>query len=166
MQSQRWILLISLAVMLAACAGPRVATGPVTRPVPAVAKVPVKTVAPATVSVLGTARQMLGAPYRYGGSSPSGFDCSGLVSYAYRSVGIRVPRTSSEQFRQAQRVPLQNLQPGDLLFFRLSPPKISHVAIYDRDGRFIHAPSSGKRVSYASLDNPYWRQHLVGAGRF
>jgi cell wall-associated NlpC family hydrolase len=166
MQSQRWILLISLAVMLAACAGPRVATGPVTRPVPAVAKAPVKTVAPATVSVLGTARQMLGTPYRYGGSSPSGFDCSGLVSYAYRSVGIRVPRTSSEQFRQAQRVPLQNLQPGDLLFFRLSPPKISHVAIYDRDGRFIHAPSSGKRVSYASLDNPYWRQHLVGAGRF
>jgi cell wall-associated NlpC family hydrolase len=109
---------------------------------------------------------MLGTPYRYGGAGPNGFDCSGLVSYAYRSAGIRVPRSSGEQFRQAEKVPLSKLQPGDLLFFRLNPPKISHVAIYDRNGRFIHAPSSGKRVSYASLDNPYWRKHLVGAGRF
>ncbi|SHJ39449.1 Cell wall-associated hydrolase, NlpC family [Malonomonas rubra DSM 5091] len=124
------------------------------------------TAPPKPLTVIATARRMLGTPYRYGGADPRGFDCSGLVSYAYRSVGIRVPRTSSEQFRQAEPVKAKNLKSGDLLFFRLSPPKVSHVAIYDGDGRFIHAPSSGKRVSYASLENPYWRQHLVGAGRF
>lgn len=157
----RWLLLLVSVISLLACAGPQTVSRSVEKPVPVV--VPPSTAAP---TVIGTARQMLGAPYRYGGTSPGGFDCSGLVNYAYRSAGIRIPRTSSEQFQQSNRVSLQDLQPGDLLFFRLSPPKISHVAIYDRDGRFIHAPSSGKRVSYASLDNPYWRKHLVGAGRF
>jgi cell wall-associated NlpC family hydrolase len=109
---------------------------------------------------------MLGAPYRYGGESQHGFDCSGLVVHAYRNAGIRVPRTSSEQYRQAQRIVLAELQPGDLLFFRVSPPKISHVGIYDSGSSFIHASSSGKRVEYASLEDPYWRAHLVGAGRF
>ncbi len=117
-------------------------------------------------SVVSTARDMLGVPYRYGGSSPRGFDCSGLVTYAYQQAGIQVPRTSADQYRYSRKVDMGQLQPGDLLFFRLRPPKVSHVAIYDRDGRFIHAPSSGKHVSYASLDNPYWRQHLIGAGRF
>jgi len=164
MQKLKYLLLANI-LLLAACADPQavsrsIQTAPVTlRPVP-------KQAAPVRATVVGTARQMLGAPYRYGGSSPSGFDCSGLVSYVYRSAGVRVPRTSSEQFRQSARVSLQQLQPGDLLFFRLSPPKVSHVAIYDGAGRFIHAPSSGKRVSYASLDNPYWQQHLVAAGRF
>lgn len=166
MPSVRCLLIFSVVFLLTACAGQRLASEP-----------PMTSVSPASlsakkpgellpVSVLTTAREMLGVPYRYGGASPTGFDCSGLVSYAYRSVGIRVPRTSGEQFRQARTVSLQNLQAGDLLFFRLSPPKVSHVAIYDRSGRFIHAPSSGKQVRYASLDNPYWRKHLVGAGRF
>ncbi len=117
-------------------------------------------------SVVNTARSMLGAPYRYGGTTPKGFDCSGLVSYVYRQAGIRIPRTSSDQYRQARKVSLQRLQPGDLLFFRLSPPKVSHVGIYEGSGRFIHAASSGKRVAYATLENPYWREHLIGAGRF
>ncbi len=161
----RWPLLLAL-VLLAACAGPQAATVPIKPSPPLIVSPAVKAGPPAQVTVIETAQKMLGAPYRYGGSSPSGFDCSGLVRYAYRSVGKQVPRTSSDQFLRANRVALQNLQPGDLLFFRLSPPKVSHVAIYDRNGRFIHAPSSGKRVSYASLDNPYWRKHLVGAGRF
>lgn len=161
-----WLLLFIPLALLAACAGPQVTSNHAHNPATVTVAAPSKRLAPASPSVISTARKMVGAPYRYGGSSPSGFDCSGLVSYAYRSAGIRVPRTSSEQFRQSDRVSFQNLQPGDLLFFRLSPPKVSHVAIYDRDGRFIHAPSSGQRVSYASLDNPYWRTHLVGAGRF
>lgn len=151
------VLLFSV-LLLAACAAPQQRARLET--------VPASPVVPAAVTVVDTARKMLGVPYRYGGAGPSGFDCSGLVSYAYRSVGIQVPRTSGEQFRRANRVELQDLQPGDILFFRLNPPKVSHVAIYDRDGRFIHAPSSGKQVSYASLDNPYWRQHLIAAGRF
>ena len=158
----KWGLLISLTFGLFACAGPQVAR----RPLVVSSAKPVVIVQPQQVTVIDIARSMLGVPYRYGGASPSGFDCSGLVSYAYRSIGISVPRTSGQQFRQATRVATNNLQPGDLLFFRLSPPKISHVAIYDRDGRFIHAPSSGKTVSYASLDNLYWRKHLVAAGRF
>ena len=165
MRMNRWLFLVNI-LLLAACAGPQAVSRPIDRSVPAVESPAPKKVLPTQRSVIKTARQMLGAPYRYGGTGPNGFDCSGLVSYAYRSVGIRVPRTSSEQFRQSAKVPMQQLQPGDLLFFRLSPPKVSHVAIYDRNGRFIHAPSSGKRVSYASLDNPYWSKHLVGAGRF
>lgn len=164
MRKTTLLLILFSGLFLAACAGPKaVPSSPKQKPatLPALQQNTL-----VQQGVVKTARNMLGAPYRYGGASPNGFDCSGLVSYAYRSVGIRVPRTSSEQFRQAEKVSIAQLRPGDLLFFRLSPPKISHVAIYDRDGRFIHAPSSGKRVSYASLDNPYWRKHLVGAGRF
>lgn len=112
------------------------------------------------------AYSQLGAPYRYGGASPTGFDCSGLVQYAYDAAGIRVPRTTGQQLQHARPVALSNLRPGDLVFFRFARgDKTSHVGIYAGDGRFIHAPSSGKRVSYARLDNPYWRRHIVAAGR-
>jgi len=127
--------------------------------------VPLKTPSPAT-AIVTTARDMLGVPYRYGGSSPNGFDCSGLAVYVYRQAGIFIPRSSVDQYRHARKVPLNRLMPGDLLFFRLSPPKISHVAIYNGDGRFIHATSTGKYVSFASLDDPYWKEHLIAAGRF
>lgn len=115
---------------------------------------------------LDIAAGMLGAPYRYGGASPHGFDCSGLVYYAYRKAGIPVPRSTSAQLNYARPVPPSRLRPGDLLFFRLTSRPVSHVGIYAGDGRFIHAPSRGKRVSYASLDNPYWQQRIVAAGRF
>ena len=168
MHSFRLTILLLSAVFLSACAGSPAVRQVASEP-PAVRLLPpVKNLAAEQpeVSVVNIARDMLGTPYRYGGSSPQGFDCSGLVSYAYRQAGIQVPRTSVGQYRDSLKVPLHNLQPGDLLFFRLQPPKVSHVGIYDRDGRFIHAPSSGKSVSYASLDNPYWREHLIGAGRF
>lgn len=108
---------------------------------------------------------MVGTPYRYGGAGPRGFDCSGLVYYSYRKAGIAVPRTTGEQYRQSRRVKLSRLQPGDLIFFRISRDKLSHVGIYAGSGRFIHAPSGGKRVAYASLDNPYWEARVIGAGR-
>ena len=114
---------------------------------------------------LTIARGMLGMPYRYGGASPDGFDCSGLVYYSYRKAGIHAPRTTTEQYRQSRRVQVSRLQPGDLLFFTISQDKLSHVGIYAGNGRFIHAPSSGKAVSYASIQNPYWRGRLIGAGR-
>lgn len=107
---------------------------------------------------------MSGKPYRYGGSSPSGFDCSGLVHFAHRSAGVSVPRTAQLQFRQARRVSPTELQPGDLVFFRIAG-KVSHVGLYTGDGRFVHAPSSGKRVEVTTLDHPYWRRQLVAAGR-
>ena len=109
---------------------------------------------------------MLGVPYRYGGVDPSGFDCSGLMQYAFNQAGVKLPRTSRDIFRISQLISPKELQPGDLVFFAISSNKVSHVGIYADHNRFIHAPSSGKGVSYASLDNSYWRQRLVAVGRF
>jgi cell wall-associated NlpC family hydrolase len=107
---------------------------------------------------------MIGTPYRYGGRTPRGFDCSGLVQYSYSSAGVKVPRTSLGQYSAAMSISLTDAEPGDLLFFRYDQ-KISHVAIYLGDERFVHAPSSGKQVSVDSLRNPHYQQHFVRAGR-
>jgi len=115
---------------------------------------------------LSIAATLIGTPYHYGGSSPRGFDCSGLVYYAYGKAGIRVPRTTRAQQRHAMRVPLSELRPGDLLFFRLGNIPLDHVGIYAGNDRFIHAPSPGKQVSYASLSNAYWQSRLLAAGRY
>ena len=111
-----------------------------------------------------TAVAMIGKPYRYGGSTPRGFDCSGLVQYSYSSAGVKVPRTSRAQYGSAVAITLTDAEPGDLLFFSYEN-KISHVAIYLGDERFVHAPSSGKQVSVASLRDPHYQQHFVRAGR-
>jgi murein DD-endopeptidase len=110
------------------------------------------------------AKQMLGVPYRFGGSSPQGFDCSGLVFYAYQQAGVRVARTAAEQRRQSRSVSGQPLRPGDLLFFDTSWQP-GHVGIYVGNGEFIHAPSSGKRVSRASIRDGYFARRLAHAGR-
>ena len=112
------------------------------------------------------AQEQLGRPYRYGGRSPAGFDCSGLVFYVHREAGLDVPRSSREQYRASRRITREGLLPGDLVFFSISSRKISHVGIYVADGLFIHSPSTGKGVSYASMTDPYWRERLVGMGRF
>ncbi|MGB5473162.1 MAG: C40 family peptidase [Gammaproteobacteria bacterium] len=112
------------------------------------------------------AAAQVGTPYRYGGATPRGFDCSGLVYYSYRKAGIRVPRTTSAQLRNAHRVPSNQLQPGDLVFFRLGRGPVSHVGIYTGNDRFIHAPSSGKRVSFTTMNDPYWQARFIAAGRY
>lgn len=117
------------------------------------------------LAALNVARSLIGTSYRYGGSDPRGFDCSGLVQYCFRQAGISLPRTSSDIFRLSQLVNPQDVQPGDLVFFAITPDKVSHVGIYADDGHFIHAPSSGKGVSYAKLTDPYWRKRLIGVGR-
>ncbi len=117
--------------------------------------------------ILATAMDLLGTPYRYGGTSPrEGFDCSGLVQYTHRRAGIEVPRTTRAQYNASRPVSRRQLRPGDLVFFRVDGRRISHVGIYLGDGRFIHAPSSGKKVSIARLDDPWWRKRYSGAGRF
>jgi cell wall-associated NlpC family hydrolase len=88
------------------------------------------------------------------------------VQFAHRQIGIDVPRTTHQQWSQAQQAERRHLIPGDLLFFTLDGDKGRHVGIYEGRGVFIHAPSRGKRVSRASLDNPFWRQRLVGARSF
>jgi cell wall-associated NlpC family hydrolase len=117
-------------------------------------------------ALLQQADLLLGTPYRYGGADPRGFDCSGLVQFVHEAVGVPIPRTTLAQWRQARQVPLQQLRPGDLVFFRIDAGKGRHVGIYEGRGRFIHAPSAGKVVSRASLGNPYWRANLVGGATF
>ena len=112
------------------------------------------------------AGDQIGAPYRYGGNRPGGFDCSGLVQFAHSRAGVPVPRTTAEQWRAAAPLDRSHLLPGDLLFFDLGSRKPRHVGIYEGGGIFIHAPSSGKRVSRASLDNPYWQAHWFGSRTF
>jgi cell wall-associated NlpC family hydrolase len=117
--------------------------------------------------VIAAAMKMIGVPYRYGGTSPRrGFDCSGLVQYAHRQAGLNVPRTTRQLYQAIIPVPRAALQPGDLVFFRIRGPRyISHVGIYLGKGEFIHAPSTGKRVSIANLNDHYWRRHYAAGGR-
>lgn len=117
-------------------------------------------------AVVAAAADVVGTPYRYGGSSPHGFDCSGLVHYAHQQAGITVPRTTEALLSSARPVDLHEVRAGDVLFFQVEGKKVSHVGIYAGDDRFIHAPSSGKAVSWASWRSPYWRPRLVGVGRF
>ncbi len=116
-------------------------------------------------AVLRAAESRLGAPYRYGGAGPEAFDCSGLVAYAYRQIGVSVPRTAAEQFAAAAPVPRDDLRPGDLVFFRLESRSVSHVGIYAGDDRFVHAPQRGGQVRMASLDDEYFRRNFAGGGR-
>jgi murein DD-endopeptidase len=107
----------------------------------------------------------VGRPYRHGGTSPAGFDCSGLVHYVYREAGISLPRTTVEQYKSGQRVRLRDLQPGDLLFYRFDRRPVDHVAIYLGDGQAVHAPASGRAVIVAAVDLPHWKRRYVDAVR-
>ncbi len=111
-----------------------------------------------------TAMQMVGAPYRYGGSTPDGFDCSGLVQYAYGAAGVPLPRTAEQQYSATESLTLEQARPGDLLFFR-DGRRISHVALYLGQGRFVHAPNRGRNVSLGSFADSYYRSHFARAGR-
>jgi cell wall-associated NlpC family hydrolase len=117
------------------------------------------------------AKHYLGVPYLWGGTTPAGFDCSGLVQYAYRQVGISIPRTSRAQFAFGQFIPPSRtdlLEPGDLVFFAYGgdPANVHHVGMYVGGGVFIHAPGTGDHVKYSSLtDRISTRRDYVGAVR-
>src|SRR5437660_12402424 len=111
------------------------------------------------------ALKMIGAPYRYGGASPKGFDCSGLVQYSYRQAGITLPHNTERQRRLGKAVRPSELRRGDLVFFDQRGKKNGHVAIYVGNGEIVHAPSSGKRVRRDRVDSPYWKKHFSEARR-
>ena len=119
-------------------------------------------------AVVQRALSTLGTPYRWGGSSRErGFDCSGLVNYAFKKVDdLDLPRTSRALSRvDGPKVAKGQLEPGDLLFFRIRGRSVDHVAIYLGNGRFIHAPSRGNTVRIDKLSNSYWSKRFQLARR-
>ena len=106
----------------------------------------------------------LGVPYRYGGNSPTGFDCSGLIEYAYASIGVSVPGTTGGLWDGLAPVGNDELRSGDILFFSIDG-KMSHVGMYIGNGEFVHSPESGRTVEVESLDSPFYRQAYIRAGR-
>jgi murein DD-endopeptidase len=111
------------------------------------------------------AMKMVGKPYKYGGATPKGFDCSGLIQYSYKQAGLALPHGTDSQRAGSRPIKVAELRKGDLLFFNQQGKKHGHVAIYTGNGTFVHAPSSGKSVRSDRLDNPYWKKHLTEARR-
>jgi murein DD-endopeptidase len=122
--------------------------------------------APPGDRIASLAQTLVGSPYRFGGADPAGFDCSGLVFFVHQELGISVPRTAAEQSLAATPVDPAELEPGDVVFFRDPGPQATHVGVYIGEHRFVHAPKSGRPVSYASLQDDYYRATFLGAGRF
>lgn len=117
-------------------------------------------------SIMTSAKNLKGVRYRNGGDSPeTGFDCSGYVCWVYNENGISLPRTAREQSRVGRAVNKKDLQPGDIVAFRIRSRTGYHTGIYTGNGNFIHSPSSGKRVSESSMNSAYWRKRFIGARR-
>ncbi|HEY0766506.1 MAG TPA: C40 family peptidase [Steroidobacteraceae bacterium] len=149
----RAALALAVALLLTACSS-LPATLPAFRP-------------PDGAAIAKVAASLIGAPYHFGGADAAGFDCSGLALYVHERVGVAIPRTAAEQRRAAHPVPLGELAPGDLVFFRIRSRSIDHVGVYAGSGRFIHARRAGLAVAYGDLrGGTFYARHLVSAGRF
>jgi probable lipoprotein NlpC len=124
--------------------------------------------ADARLKLLAAAESFLGIPYRYGGVDRRGLDCSGLVYLSFREgLGITVPRTADNLYNWIEKIPTQELAPGDLVFFVTAGQTVSHVGIFAGDGTFLHSASEGPHtgVMYSHLDESYWARAFMGAGR-
>jgi cell wall-associated NlpC family hydrolase len=124
---------------------------------------------PQARQALALAQGQLGRPYRWGGSTPdTGFDCSGLVQWAYKKVGIELPRVTQDQVNApgGRHIGRRDLLPGDLVFFRDKTGDVHHVGISMGGDRFVHAPHTGGVVHESSLNEPYYRDEFIGGRRF
>lgn len=122
---------------------------------------------PVTVTgsqILAEAQKYIGCPYRSGGASPSGFDCSGYVYYVLKQVGLSPYRTPADQYTMGTSVAKSELKAGDLVFFG-SGSSVTHAGIYAGSGQFLHAPNSRSAISYSDLTSGYWAEHYYGARR-
>lgn len=168
----RFLLILSLAVGLSACATTGHVPQPFPRPgglpsepSPAGGSAPVVTAPADAYGITGTALGLRGTPYRNGGADPSGFDCSGFVSYVFAQHGVSMPRTVSELSREGASVNGGGVEPGDLLFFNTAGSGASHVGIALGGDEFIHAPSSNGDVRVERLSVAYWASRFIGARR-
>ncbi len=117
-------------------------------------------------ALLRRATALLGTPYRWGGESENGFDCSGLVGYVFKTaLGIDLPRVSREMANSGQKVERDALSAGDLVFFSRRGRRVDHVGIYMGNGKFVHAPRTGKDVMVSRLDSGYWARKFMQARR-
>ena len=114
--------------------------------------------------LVSTARAFVGVPYKWGGTNPNGYDCSGFVQEVFRLSGHSVPRMADAQYEKLEKVEKEGLIPGDLVFFNTDGSGVSHVGIYSGDGRFLHA-SSSRGVIESGLDESYYSTRYVGASR-
>ncbi|WP_026771273.1 NlpC/P60 family protein [Sediminibacillus sp. JSM 1682029] len=128
--------------------------------IPKPAKKP--SVAAEPAAVIQTAKQLVGSPYAWGGTSPDGFDCSGLIQYIYQTYGIKLPRTVNELWNVSK--PVDSPSVGDFVFFQTYKQGPSHMGIYVGDNQFIHAGES-RGVEISDMDNPYWNPRYLGAKR-
>ncbi len=120
---------------------------------------------PRQAKAVQVARSAIGTPYVPGGRNPGGFDCSGLVQWAYKSVGINLPRTAREQSAVGKRITrVEDMRAGDIVAFH-HPRRGYHTGIYVGDGKFVHSPRRRTRVRINSLDDPYFRTTFMGARR-
>ena len=115
--------------------------------------------------LLRVAQRMLAVPYRFGGTTLWGIDCSGFVQKTFAFLNLDLPRTAREQYKEGVTVAKSDLSPGDLVFFRTYAKYASHVGIYLGDNRFVHASSRDRKVTIDSLDEPYYTKHYLGAKR-
>jgi len=123
-----------------------------------------ETIRDAEGKITATALKLVGVPYKWGGITTKGFDCSGLVWYVFDKNKITLPRTADVQYKKGKTVTIGNLQKGDLVFFTTYEPGASHVGIYLEKGKFIHA-SSSKGVMVSNLSDSYWKPRYLGARR-
>ncbi|WP_096203090.1 C40 family peptidase [Bacillus sp. FJAT-45350] len=123
------------------------------------------TYASTTDTIVANAKKHIGVPYRFGGTTPNGFDCSGFILYTFKQAGITLPRTATEQYNTGMAVKKSELTPGDLVFFETYKPGPSHSGIYVGDNQFIHA-SSSRGITISSINDPhYWGPRYLGAKR-
>jgi cell wall-associated NlpC family hydrolase len=165
---------IALTVLTGACATTGASPRPFPTPQapsasipPAVATAATSTAGAKAVSygITGTALSLRGAPYRNGGTDPSGFDCSGFVQYVFWQNGVTVPRTVTDQFHAGRQIDGSGVEPGDLVFFTTVTSGASHVGIAIGGDEFVHAPSGTGEVRVERLSGPYWSTRFVGARR-
>ncbi|MCF2530638.1 C40 family peptidase [Yinghuangia soli] len=120
-----------------------------------------KKASPSASKVLNIAASLKGKPYRYGGNGPNAFDCSGYTKYVYGKAGKSIPRTTSQQYRASRKIPLNQLQPGDLVFTS-KRGAITHVGIYAGNGMVWHEPRPGKSVRLERMDWAMGKSRVAG----